>query len=100
MLRDLNETDELSAMYGTALFHFTLKMAAQYREPNPYSRRLASHSIEKLCTYIIRWMQGLPVEMPPSLASLAGKTLHLQAHVFAWIVPLPQAFSTTAAATF
>jgi len=36
----------------------------------------------------------------PSLASLTGKTLHLQAHVFAWIVPLPQAFSSTAAATF
>jgi len=33
-------------------------MATQYREPNPYARRLAAHALERLSLYFLTWLDG------------------------------------------
>ena len=65
--------DSHPIQYALALFHFTLKMAFQYREPTPYSRRLATYALERLATSILRWMDGGPIEsIPAAMAAVAG----------------------------
>ena len=68
---DRHAFDAHPMQYGVALFYFTLKMRFQYREPNPYSRRLAAFALEKLAGYIVRWLQGREVEPSAEAASLA-----------------------------
>ena len=78
---DTHPYDSHPMQYAVALFHFTLKMATQYREPNPYSRRLASFSLGRLARYLTRWLQGLPVELSPAVASLASQhAVHARAY--------------------
>ena len=36
---------------------------AQYREPNPYARRLAAHALERLSTYMLTWLNGGDVDV-------------------------------------
>ena len=52
--------------YATALFYFALKMATQYREPNPYSRRLAVASLTRLA-HLTEWLHGREVALLPTL---------------------------------
>ena len=58
--------------YGVALFYFTLKMCFQYREPNPWSRRLAAYALEKLAGYLCTWLKGGAVQPSAATASLMG----------------------------
>ena len=55
---DTHPFDAHPMQYATALFHFTYKMATQYREPNPYARRLAAHALERLSNYFLTWLDG------------------------------------------
>ena len=58
--------------YATALFYFALKMATQYREPNPYSRRLAVASLTRLASYLTEWLHGREVALPADAAAFAA----------------------------
>ena len=73
---DTHTYDSHPMQYAVALLHFTLKMATQYREPNPYSRRLAAHAIEVLASYLAAWMDGREidreVEHPTATAGALG----------------------------
>ena len=69
---DAHAYDSHPIQYAVALFHFALKMVTQYREPNPYSRRLAAHAIERLSVYVCSWLDGKEVERP--LASNGAST--------------------------
>lgn len=49
----------------------------RYREPNPYSRKLAAHSLGQLAMYLVRWLRGKEVEPSPAVARLASQhTVH------------------------
>ena len=56
--------DSHPMQYACALLHFTLKMATQYREPNPYARKLAAHALERLATYLTTWLDSGDVDTP------------------------------------
>ena len=66
---DSHPYDSHPSQHGIALFHFALKMAFQYREPNPTSRALAAHLLEKLAACIELWIdgEGPPTTLPPLL---------------------------------
>ena len=55
---DVHGYDSHPMQYAAPLFHFALKMAFQYREPNPWSRRLAAYALEKLAGYLCTWLKG------------------------------------------
>eukprot|EP00965_Chrysotila_dentata_P116519 3851303-Pleurochrysis_carterae.AAC.2 len=68
---DHHPFDDHPMQYGVPLLFFTLKMALQYVEPNPASRRLAYHALEKLSRYLITWLSGADVPPPPPAAALS-----------------------------
>ena len=71
---DRHPFDAHPMQYGVALFYFTLKMCFQYREPNPWSRRLAAYALEKLAGYLCTWLKGGAVQPSAATASLMGAT--------------------------
>ena len=71
---DRHPFDNHPLQYGVALFYFTLKMCFQYREPNPWSRRLAAYALEKLAGYLCTWLKGEAVQPSAATASLMGAT--------------------------
>ena len=61
---DSHPYDSHPIQYAVPLFYFALKMVTQYREPNPYSRRLAAHALERLSGYILQWLEGGDIDRP------------------------------------
>ena len=70
--QDRHPFDAHPMQYGVALFYFTLKMRFQYREPNPWSRRLAAYALEQLAGYLCTWLKGGAVQPSAATASLVG----------------------------
>jgi hypothetical protein len=69
---DVHQYDAHPMQYAVALFHFALKTVTQYREPNPYSRRLAAHAVERLAGYVEAWVRGQEVERPAASNEALG----------------------------
>jgi hypothetical protein len=74
---DCHPYDSHPLQYCMPLFYFALKMLTQYREPNPYSRRLAAHALEQMAGHMMVWVDGYSVDVP-SLSQKPQLALQLQ----------------------